>query len=87
MATPFERTRIRTRIRLTWKGGLRRSKERNTMTAYIAAHPGYLDDVFRIDAEMLAAGFVPMPMNRVKQPFDYQPRRTTQSNHECSEIF
>jgi hypothetical protein len=59
-------------MRPTWKGGLRIGKERDTMTAYIASNPGYLEDLFRMDAEMLAAGFVPMPMDRVKRPFDYE---------------
>jgi hypothetical protein len=68
MATQLQRTRIRP----MWKGGLRRGTVRDTMTAYIESHPGYLEDVFRMDAEMLAAGFVPMPMDRVKRPFDYE---------------
>jgi hypothetical protein len=68
MATQIQRTRIRP----TWRGGLRLGKVRDTMTEYMATHPGYLDDVFRMDAEMLAAGFVPMPMDRVKRPFDYE---------------
>ena len=68
MATQVQRARIRP----MWKGGLRRGTVRDTMTAYIATHPGYLEDLFRIDAEMLASGFVPMPMDRVRQPFEYE---------------
>lgn len=63
---------LRPRIRPLWRGGLRRGTVRDTMTEYMATHPGYLEDVFRMDAEMLAAGFVPMPMDRVKRPFDYE---------------
>jgi len=44
------------------------------MAAYIASHPGYLEDVLRIDRELLATGFEPMPMDRVKRPFDYDRR-------------
>jgi len=64
------------RIRPLWKGGLRRGMVRDTMTAYIASHPGYLEDLLRIDTELEAIGFVPMAMNRVKQPFDYDRRQT-----------
>ncbi len=63
---------LRPRIRPLWRGGLRRGTVRDTMTEYMATHPGYLEDVLRMDAEMLAAGFVPMPMDRVKRPFDYE---------------
>lgn len=65
---------LRPRIRPSWKGGLRRGTVRDTMTEYIATHPGYLEDLLRIDAELDAIGFVPMPMDRVRQPFDYERR-------------
>ena len=70
MATVIQRQRIRP----TWNGGLRRGKVRNTMADYVARHPGYLEDVLRIDRELLAMGFEPMPMDRVKRPFDYDRR-------------
>jgi hypothetical protein len=44
------------------------------MEEYIARHPGYLDDVLRIDKELEAMGFEPMPMDRVRRPFDYERR-------------
>jgi hypothetical protein len=65
---------LRQRIQPTWRAGLRRGKVRDTMTAHLAKHPGYLDDVFRIDRELEAIGFEPMPMDRVKRPFDYVRR-------------
>lgn len=64
----------RQRMRPMWRGGLRRGRVRDTMAAYIASHPGYLEDVLRIDRELLATGFEPMPMDRVKRPFDYDRR-------------
>jgi hypothetical protein len=70
MATAIQRQRIRP----MWRGGLRRGKVRDTMAEYIASHPGYLEDVLRIDRELEAMGFVPMPMDRVKRPFDYDRR-------------
>jgi hypothetical protein len=72
MATQLQRARIRP----TWKGGLRRGTVRDTMTEYIATHPGYLEDLLRIDEELRRIGFVPMPMDRVKRPFDYERFRT-----------
>lgn len=70
MATQIQRTRIRP----TWRGGLPIGKERDTMTAYLAAHPELLEDMRRIDRQLAAWGVVPMSMERVKQPFDYEPR-------------
>jgi hypothetical protein len=75
MATRLQRLRIRP----TWKGGLRLGKERDTMTAYIAAHPEFLEDMRRVDRQLAAWGVEPMSMEGVKQPFDYEPRRTTRS--------
>ncbi|HYR07370.1 MAG TPA: hypothetical protein VEQ60_06370 [Longimicrobium sp.] len=66
----------RQRIQPTWRAGLRRGKIRDTMAEYIARYPEYLDDVLRIDRELLATGFEPMPMEGVRQPFDYAPRVT-----------
>jgi hypothetical protein len=64
----------RTRIPPMWRGGLRRGRERDTMTEYIATHPGYLEDLLRMDRQLAAWGFVPMSMKGVKQPFDYERR-------------
>lgn len=67
----------RPRIRPTWRGGLRRGRVRDTMADYLAKHPGYLEEVLRIDRELLAMGFQPMPMDRVKRPFDYERRKAS----------
>ena len=72
MATQLQRQRNRP----LWRAGLRRGKIRDTMAEYIASHPEYLNDVLRIDRELLATGFEPMPMEGVRQPFDYAPRFT-----------
>ena len=64
--------RQRTRIRPTWRAGLRIGKERDTMTAYIAAHPEFLEEMRRVHRQLEAWGVVPMSMERVKQPFDYK---------------
>lgn len=45
------------------------------MAEHIAKHPGYLEDVLRIDRELEAIGFEPMSMEGVRQPFDYAARR------------
>jgi len=44
------------------------------MSAYIAAHPEYLEEIRRMDRQLEAWGFEPMPMESVKQPFDYPAR-------------
>lgn len=67
MATRLQRPRIRP----TWKGGLRRGRERDTMTAYLAAHPEYAEFLLRMLEQSRAQGYEPVPMDRVKQPFDY----------------
>jgi hypothetical protein len=64
----------RPRIRPQWRGGLRLGKERDTMTEYIAMHPGYLEDLLALDAQLIAWGCEPMSMEGVKQPFDYPLR-------------
>lgn len=72
MATQIQRPRVRP----LWRGGLRRGRERDTMTAYIAAHPEFLEDMRRVRRQLEAWGVEPMSMEGVKQPFDFEPRRT-----------
>jgi hypothetical protein len=64
----------RTRIRPTWKAGLRRGKERDTMTEYLAKHLEFAQRLRRILEESRAQGFEPISMAGVKQPFDYERR-------------
>ena len=57
-----------------WRGGLRRGKVRDTMTAYLAEHPELANRLLEILHEVRAQGYEPVPMDRVKQPFDYDRR-------------
>jgi hypothetical protein len=66
----------RPRIRPQWNGGLRRGNERDTMTAYLAENPEFAEELRRIHRQLEAWGVEPMPMDGVKQPFDYASRRT-----------
>jgi hypothetical protein len=69
----------RPRIQPMWRAGLRRGKIRDTMTEYLARHPGYLEDLRRIDQQLAAWGVEPMSMEGVRQPFDYAPRKPVRS--------
>lgn len=64
----------RTRIRPTWKAGLRRGKERDTLTEYLARRPEYAVEIRRVSRALDAMGLCAMPMEGVKQPFDYTRR-------------
>jgi hypothetical protein len=68
MATRLQRPRILP----TWRAGLRLGKERDTMTAYLAEHPEFAQRLLEIIQEVRAQGYEPVPMDRVKQPFDYE---------------
>jgi len=70
MATRLHRIRIRP----TWRGGLRRGRERDTMTAYLAEHPELAKSLLDILEDLRTRGYEPVPMHRVKQPFDYARR-------------
>lgn len=70
MATRLERPRIRP----LWRAGLRRGKVRDTMTAYLAEHPDLARRLAEILVEVRAQGYEPVPMDRVRQPFDYDRR-------------
>jgi hypothetical protein len=67
MATQLQRQRIQP----TWRGGLRRGKPRNSTMEYLQGHPDDYNRLQRIIAEVRAQGFEPVPMDRVKQFFDY----------------
>jgi hypothetical protein len=70
MATQFQRLRIRP----TWNGGLRRGRERNSTMAYLREHPREYERLLGIVQEVRGRGFEPVPMERVKQMFDYDRR-------------
>jgi hypothetical protein len=58
-----------------WKGGLRRGTVRDTMTAYLAAHPEFAQRLFRIVEESRAVNGPPMPLPPyVRTPFDFERR-------------
>ena len=75
MATRLQRPRIRP----TWKGGLRRGTVRDTMTEYLAARPDFAEKIIQISRQLDAWGVEPMSLEGIRQPFDYEPRRT----HVC----
>lgn len=64
----------RTRVRAMWTAGLRRGRERNETMRYLESSPKEYERVLRIIEEARAQGHEPMPMRRVKQPFDYDRR-------------
>ena len=63
---------LRTRIAPTWRAGLRRGRERNETTLLLQRSPLMQERLRRIDAQLLAWGIESMPLDRVKQPFDYE---------------
>lgn len=46
------------------------------MTEYLARHPELAEQLHRALQEVRARGYEPVPMDRIKQPFDYEPRST-----------
>ena len=68
-------TRIaRARIRTMWKGGLRRGRERNETSLLLQHSPLMQERLRMIDQQLRAWGVESMPLDRVKQPFDYERR-------------
>lgn len=68
MATQLQRLRIRP----TWKAGLRRGRERDSMTEYLAQHPELERELLRALQDVRARGYEPVCLRRVKQPFDFE---------------
>lgn len=66
---------LRPRIRPSWTTGFRRGTERNSTMKYLESSPLDYERLLRIVEEARAAGFEPMPMNGVRQPFDYERRK------------
>lgn len=71
MATQIQRMRIRP----LWKGGLRHGTVRDTMTAYMAEHPEFVEELRQIHLQLKAWDVEQLAMEGVRQPFDYVPRR------------
>ncbi|HEX6040221.1 hypothetical protein [Longimicrobium sp.] len=61
----------RTRLRPMWSAGLRRGRERNETMRLLRASPVMRERLCRINAQLAAWGVESMPLDRVKQPFDY----------------
>lgn len=71
MATRLERPRIRP----MWRGGLRRGKIRDTMSQYLAEHPEFAAELFRVLEESRAVNGPPLPVPpHVRTPFDFDRR-------------
>ena len=70
MATQLQRQRIRP----MWRGGLRRGRKRIGATIAFEQCPEMKTRLMKVIAEMDAMGLDPMPMDHVRQPFDYDRR-------------
>jgi hypothetical protein len=58
-----------------WRGGLRRGKVRDTMTAYLAERPELAEEIFRLLEESRAVNGPPLPVpTHVRIPFDFVRR-------------
>lgn len=70
MATRLERPRIRP----MWRAGLRRGQIRNGATLAFESSPEMKARLMKVIAEMDALGVDPIPLDRFRQPFDYDRR-------------
>jgi hypothetical protein len=70
MATRIQRMRIQP----TWRAGLRRGRERNETMLMLQQSPVMQERLRRINEQLKAWGVESMPLDRVKQPFDYDRR-------------
>jgi hypothetical protein len=68
MATRIQRMRISP----MWKAGIRRGRERNETMLLLQGSPVMRERLRRIDEQLRAWGVQSMPLDRVKQPFDYE---------------
>ena len=68
---------LRPRSRVTWTAGFRRGRERNSTIKYLESSPREYERLRRIIRESRAAGYAPVPMDGVRQPFDYERRKKT----------
>ncbi|HEV3050898.1 MAG TPA: hypothetical protein VGX50_11335 [Longimicrobium sp.] len=65
---------LRARIAPMWKAGLRRGRARNETTLLLQRSPAMQERLRRIDEQLERWGVESMPLDRVKQPFDYERR-------------
>jgi hypothetical protein len=67
MATQLQRMRIRP----TWRAAIRRGRERNETMLRLRHSRAMQERLCGINAQLRAWGVESMPLDRVKQPFDY----------------
>jgi hypothetical protein len=70
MSTQLQRMRISP----AWTAGLRRGRVRAETTWRLRRSPAMRDRLRRIDEQLRAWGVRSVPLDRVKQPFDYARR-------------
>ncbi len=61
----------RMRVRPTWQAGIRRGTERSEATRLLRCSPAMRVRLCGINAQLRDWGVESMPLDRVKQPFDY----------------
>ncbi len=66
--------RPRPRTSPMWRAGVRRGSERNETTLLLQRSPVMQERLRRINEQLRAWGVESMPLDRVKQPFDYERR-------------
>jgi len=64
----------RMRIRPSWRAGFRRGSERTETTLLLRDSPAMQARLRGIDAQLRSWGVTSMPLDRVKQLFDYERR-------------
>jgi hypothetical protein len=70
MATGIQRMRIQP----TWRAGIRRGKPRNSTMLLLQRFPEFEARLRRAEAQLRAWGVQSMPLDRVREPFDYDRR-------------
>ena len=61
----------RARVLPTWRAGLRPGRERNETMLLLQRSPLMQARLRRINRQLLAWGVESMPLDRIKQPFDF----------------
>ena len=64
----------RPRIAPMWKAGLRRGKPRNSTMLLLQQYPEFEQRLRQAREQLRAWGVESVPLDRVKEPFDYERR-------------
>lgn len=64
----------RMRIAPMWKAGLRRGKPRNSTMLLLQQYPEFEERLRQAREQLRAWGVESVPLDRVKEPFDYDRR-------------